>query len=212
LQKYSLKKSILFIFALMKKVFTEILLSQKERFEKPSRNRSVVIDTERAKVQTIVGPRRAGKSSILKLAIAGLLEKGTDWSHICYVSLEDERLRGENFEPDLILQAFAELYPGNPLLKDVYFMFDEVQYLPRWEFFVNRIYEQVSRKVIITGSNSRTLHTEVAGVLRGRGLPVELLPLSFAEYLQWKGLPFAGAEAGKSMVMAAFQQYLRNGG
>ena len=57
----------------MKNVFTEILLSQKERFEKPAYNRAVVIDIEKAKVQTIVEPRRAGKYSILKLAIAGLL-------------------------------------------------------------------------------------------------------------------------------------------
>lgn len=196
----------------MKRVFHEIFLSQKERFEKPEHVRYVSIDPEKKKVKTITGPRRAGKSSLLKLTIAGLLDKGIPWNKICYISLEDERLRSKPFEADEILQSFAELYPGNPLLKDVYFFFDEIQYLDKWEFFINRIYEQISKKIIITGSNSKMLHTEVAGVLRGRGLPVELLPLSFAEYLQWNKIPFVLAGTGKSKVMAAFNKYIFQGG
>jgi predicted AAA+ superfamily ATPase len=196
----------------MKKVFTEIILRQKEQFEKPEKTRSLILDPTKAKVQTIVGPRRAGKSSLLKLAINQLLKQGVTWDKICFIPLEDERLKGEMYEPDLILQAFAEMYPHNPLLKDVYFLFDEVQNLPKWEWFINRVHEQVSRKVIITGSNSRTLHTEVASVLRGRGLPVELLPLSFAEYLQWQQIEFAELGMGKTRTIAAFYQYLVQGG
>lgn len=196
----------------MKRVFTEIILRQKEQFEAPVKGRSMVIDPTKAKVQTIVGPRRAGKSSLLKLAINHLLQQGVTWDKICFIPLEDERLKGGLYEPDLILQAFAEMYPENPLLKNVYFFFDEVQNLPQWEWFINRVHEQVSRRVIITGSNSRTLHTEVASVLRGRGLPVELLPLSFAEYIQWQQIEFAEMGMGKTRTIAAFYQYLVQGG
>lgn len=189
-----------------------MLLFQQERFEKPKYSRSVEINPERAKVKAITGPRRSGKSSLLRLTISGLLSQGVTWDKICNISLEDERMRNKDFEPDEILQAFAELYPENPLLKDVYFFFDEIQYLDKWEFFINRIYEQISKKVVITGSNSKMLHTEVAGVLRGRGLPVELLPLSFSEYLRWKSIPFATAGAGKTKVLAAFKSYLNQGG
>jgi hypothetical protein len=66
--------------------------------------------------------------------------------------------------------------------------------------------------VIITGSNSKTLHTEVASVLRGRGLPLELLPLSFAEYLQFKNIPFKTHGTEKAVVLAAFNDYLLWGG
>src|SRR5699024_7565666 len=132
-----------------------------------------------------------------------LLEQGISWAHICFLSLEDERLRYDTFDPDEILQAFAERHPENPLLKNVYFFFDEIQYLNHWEAFVNRVHEQISRKVMITGSNSKLLHTDVAGVLRGRGLPTELLPLSFSEYLNWKNIPFAEYGSGRVKVQAA---------
>jgi predicted AAA+ superfamily ATPase len=196
----------------MKRLFLELLLSQKDRFEKPSFGRTTSINPGKQKIQTITGPRRAGKSALLKLTIASLLEGGISWDKICYISLEDERLRGQPFEPDVILQAFAELYPDNPLLKEVYFFFDEIQYLGKWEFFINRIHEQISKKIVITGSNSKMLHTEVAAVLRGRGLSTELLPLSFSEYLQWNEIPFSEIGIGTGKVMAAFSKYLFQGG
>ncbi len=196
----------------MKKIIKEILVAHKERFQPPEFKRSVQLNPDMKKVQTITGPRRSGKSSLLKLAIQDLLNRGVSWSNICYITLEDERLRSDVFEADEILQAFAELYPENALLKDVYFFFDEIQYLNNWEKFINRIHEQINRKVVITGSNSKLLHTEVAGVLRGRGLPIELLPLSFKEYLSWKGIEFSEYGGSKAKVRAAFNHYLFQGG
>lgn len=196
----------------MKELFSEIITFQKERFAKPVHQRDVTVDTDLQKVQTITGPRRAGKSSLLKLTIAQLLQQQTGWNKICFLSLEDERLRTGDYEPDEILQAFGELYPENPLSKGVYFFFDEIQYLNNWEGFINRVYEQISKHIIITGSNSKTLHTEVAGVLRGRGLPTELLPLSFSEYLKWSGIQFSRYGKTKTEVMAAFTTYLYQGG
>jgi predicted AAA+ superfamily ATPase len=196
----------------MKDVLIEMLAETAERFKVPKQNRAISLNPAKPKVQTIIGPRRAGKSSLLKLAIHKLLSEGVEWRQICYLPLEDERLRGETFQPDLILQAFGEMHPENPGLDDVFFFFDEIQYLPEWEAFINRVHEQVSRKVIITGSNSKTLHTEVASVLRGRGLPMELLPLSFTEYLQFRNIPFKAHGTEKAVVLAAFNDYLLWGG
>ncbi|HLF62307.1 MAG TPA: ATP-binding protein [Saprospiraceae bacterium] len=197
----------------MKDLIKDILIDQQDRLKENIRTRSLMLDMTVPKVQTIVGPRRAGKSSLLRLAISGLIDQGTLWDRICYVPLEDERLRADDFDPDIILQAFRELYPHRTGLKDVYFFLDEIQYLNHWEYFVNRIYEQVSRHLVITGSNSRTLHTEVASVLRGRGLAVELLPLSFTEYLAFRDIPFRTSGAGRrAVVLAAFRDYLVQGG
>lgn len=196
----------------MKRIIKEILVAHRERFSAPEYKRTVHLDPDINKIQTITGARRAGKSSLLKLSIQDLLNRGVSWDKICYITLDDERLRGDVFEPDEILQAFAELYPENPLLKGVYFFFDEVQYLNNWEHFVNRVHEQVNRNVVITGSNSQSLHTEVAGVLRGRGLPLEITPLSFKEYLDWQNLDFSAYGSLKTNVMAAFYNYLYHGG
>lgn len=196
----------------MKKLLSELLVLQKERFVRPEHDRAISIKTELNKVQTITGPRRVGKSALLKLTIDGLIRQGVAWNKICFLSLEDERLRAEGYQPDEILQAFAELHAENPLLKDVYFFFDEIQYLDRWEYFINRIYEQISKKIILTGSNSKTLHTEVAGVLRGRGLPTELLPLSFSEYLTWRKIEYSPFGKKKVQTSSAFSEYLYQGG
>ena len=66
--------------------------------------------------------------------------------------------------------------------------------------------------MVITGSNSRTLHTEVATVLRGRSIHVELLPLSFLEYLQFRNIPFSAYGQYPSRAKAAFQEYITQGG
>jgi len=197
----------------MKETIKQILVENQQRFSPSALPRKVKIDTQLPKIQVVTGPRRAGKSSLLSLTIAGLLQQDKlSWDRICYLALEDERLRSAPFEADFILQAFQELHPSNPLMKDVLFVFDEIQYLPNWEAFVNRIHQQISKQVILTGSNSRTLHTEVANVLRGRSLAVELLPLSFSEYLEFRNIKFSyyGVEAIQSR--AAFQDYLVQGG
>ncbi len=196
----------------MKRVFIEILTESKQQFYPELLDRDIVLNPDIKKVQTIVGPRRAGKSSLLKLAVLKLLKQGIKWDKICYLSFEDERLSFDTYQPDIILQAFRELHPGNVDLKDVYFLFDEIQYLPRWEYFINRIYETVSKNIILTGSNSSTLHTNVLSVLRGRGLPYELLPLSFNEYLRFRNIAYEEFGPQKSVVMAAFNEYMFWGG
>ncbi len=196
----------------MKDIIKEVLTETAERFKAPIYGRTLSIDPFKEKVQTVVGPRRAGKSSLLKLAVHQLLTDNISWENICYLPTEDERLRGEPFEPDLILQAFRELYPDNAALNEMHFFFDEIQYLNKWEPFVNRIQEQLSKRVIITGSNSKLLHTEVASVLRGRSLSMELLPLSFAEYLNFKNIDVKLVGEGKALLINAFKEYMLWGG
>lgn len=174
--------------------------------------RDISIDTETGKVQAVTGPRRSGKSSLMKISIQSLIHNGLDWGHVCYISFEDERLRKDNYNADLLLQAFRELHPENALLRNVYFFLDEIQYLPGWEFFINRVYESISRNIVISGSNSKILHTNVASVLRGRGIVQEVLPLSFAEFLRFKDISYQAWGPQKSVVIAAFQEYLLWGG
>lgn len=63
---------------------------------------------------------------------------------------------------------------------------DEIQNIPRWELFLTRLRE--TKKIIITGSNSKLLSGELATHLMGRHTDFTLFPFSFREYLKYKGL------------------------
>ena len=68
-----------------------------------------------------------------------------------------------------ILGAYLELYPEQEL-DDIYLFFDEIQELSGWEKYVHRIYDTVSKKIFLTGSNAKMLSQEIATSLRGRSL------------------------------------------
>jgi predicted AAA+ superfamily ATPase len=196
----------------MKDIIKDILVSNSERLPVPGlRPRNTGISLELDKIQAIIGPRRVGKTSAMLLTI-DLLKKHKNISEeILYFNFEDERVQFEAHQLDLLLQAWRELYPGRTL-EHAWFFFDEVQAAPGWERFLNRINETLSKRIFFTGSNSSVLHTEIKSVMRGRSIAVELLPLSFREYLEFRDIKPAQHGNGKSHVIAAFREYLTNGG
>ncbi|OPX62591.1 MULTISPECIES: ATP-binding protein [unclassified Methanoregula] len=121
-------------------------------------------------IRVITGPRRAGKSFF---AIHHLAEAGP----FGYVNFDDERLTGLS-DNDEIIAAVDSVY-GKPRK----LLLDEIQNLPQWELFVNRLARQGYR-LVITGSNAHLLSAELATHLTGRYLQTPLLPFSFAEYLR----------------------------
>ena len=159
----------------------------------------------------VIGPRRSGKSSLLQHEISNLLAAGVAENRVVHLNLEDERLLWPPTTLDELLQARAQLYPEVPL-SETYFFLDEVQNAPHWEKFVRRLHDTPGTHIAITGSNSKMLATEVATALRGRGFPIEILPLSFAEYLAFTNIKPATAGPAKGRVQAAFQTYLTAGG
>lgn len=163
------------------------------------------------KVITLTGVRRSGKSSILLQAIAKLRET-LPREQIVYLNFEDERLDLGAEELDLIVQAYRELYPTQDLAQ-CYFFFDEIQNLPKWEVFIRRLDDSVSRHLFITGSNSKLLGSEIATALRGRTLRYEVFPLSFAEYLGFQGIePDLHSSQSQTLINHAFGQFLTQGG
>ena len=64
-------------------------------------------------------------------------------------------------------------------------LFDEIQNLPAWELFVNRLHRE-GYNLVLTGSNARLLSKELATALTGRHIPIEILPFDFKEFLRAK--------------------------
>ncbi len=144
-------------------------------------------------IKVIIGPRRAGKSFF---AIHHLSHN----RNFGYVNFDDERLT-DLTDYDEILVSVDSVY-GNPKV----LLLDEIQNLLKWEIFVNRLARQ-GYDLVITGSNSHLLSSELATHLTGRYLQTTILPFSFREYLSL--LP---QERTTQEKVSALYQYAQGGG
>ena len=183
LNQIMIEKSILF----------EILREQNFWYKLPEYdyvNRETYINSIKNHLTTksiliIQGPRRTGKTVLLKLIIQDMI-KTIDKDQILYVNLEDYRLF-RYYSLDLLEKIYA-VYRENVNPKNkVYFFIDEIQNIEEFEHFLRTKYDEAENiKFIITGSNSKLLSKELATLLTGRTLTFEIFPFSFIEYLQFK--------------------------
>ncbi len=125
-------------------------------------------------IKVIMGVRRAGKSVLARLALAG--------QDYAYVNFDDERLAWVTAE-DLhrVEKAAGALWPSARV-----WLLDEIQNVPGWELFVNRLHRS-GQNLVVTGSNSKLLSRELATHLTGRYVAIELFPFSFREFLSARG-------------------------
>ena len=195
-----------------KDIFKEIVRSFHKQPLPAVKKRSFELPFNSGKLITVSGVRRSGKTFLLLDAISRLLAQGVEISRIVYVNFEDERLDADKKDLDLILQAYQELYPEAELSK-TYFFFDEIQNVDGWEKFIRRVYDTVSRNIFVTGSNSKLLSTDIATSLRGRNLGYELYPLSFTEFLSFRGVKADIHDArNRAKIASAAGRYLLGGG
>jgi len=149
----------------------------------------------------ITGPRRAGKSTLLKQIVNIIKEP------FIYISFEDDffiNIKSNQFM--LLEQAALELIPNLKV-----FLLDEIQYAPEWDRFVNRLLKS-GYKVFITGSTSLLITEQISTVLTGRYRPILLLPFSFYEYVKFKIPKFNYNEIYdikyRARIMKLFGEYL----
>lgn len=176
-------------------------------------------DTEPVKI--ITGIRRCGKSSLLKLMIKYLQEQG----------IEDTQILAMNFESmafkNMTAQEFYSYVKEHiNTKKRTYLFFDELQRIDGWEDAVNSFRVDFDCDIYITGSNAYLLSSEYATYLSGRSVEIKMLPLSFAEFIDFHGFKIeeaASAFGGKRKIIKdqnsiiyepaeAFNAYLLFGG
>ena len=129
-------------------------------------------------IKVITGLRRVGKSTIFELYIAQLLNEGVAPEQIVKVNFEEL----EN-EP-LLDRSVLYRYLTDKLLPDrkLYIFLDEVQRVPEFEKVVDSLFVKDNVDLYITGSNAKFLSSEIATLLTGRYVEINVLPLSFREY------------------------------
>ena len=129
-------------------------------------------------IKVITGLRRVGKSTIFELYIAQLLKEGVAPEQIIKINFEEL----EN-EPLLDRRALYR-FLSSRLLPDrkLYIFLDEVQRVPEFEKVVDSLFVKDNVDLYITGSNAKFLSSEIATLLTGRYVEINVLPLSFREY------------------------------
>ncbi len=136
-------------------------------------------------IVAIKGVRRAGKSSLVMQFVHSLIDKGLPKENTLIVNFEDPRFKELNLE---LLNKIYECYLDEFGIENPYVVLDEVQEIKGWEKFARFLHEAKKARVIVTGSSSKLLAEEYATLLAGRRVDLEVFPLSFREFLLFKGL------------------------
>ncbi|MFW5846901.1 MAG: ATP-binding protein [Nanoarchaeota archaeon] len=161
---------------------------------------------------SLIGPRRTGKTYEL-LFIAKRISEKYNKENTLYINFESPEF-GVLDAKDLIemLKAKRELFPDIPLDK-LWLFLDEIQNVNNWEKFVRKCLDD-GINVFVSGSSSRFLSKEIATSMRGRNLSYYIYPLSFNEFLYFKGFDASGAYSTqkKSKILKYLREYLTFGG
>ncbi|MGN0077383.1 MAG: ATP-binding protein [Coriobacteriales bacterium] len=134
-------------------------------------------------IKVITGIRRCGKSTLMAQYQERLLQSGVEPSQIIAINLEDFAF-AELLDPKALHAHILERIPAG---KKAYVFLDEVQNVPDFQRVVDSLFLREGIDLYITGSNAYMLSGELATLLTGRYVTVEMLPLSFAEYVSWTG-------------------------
>lgn len=129
-------------------------------------------------IKVVSGVRRCGKSTLLMMFADELLQNGVN----------QEQIQFYNFE-DLDTLAIGDIYKIHTHIKERlvtdspnYIFLDEIQNVRDFQRLVDSLYIKPDVDVYITGSNAYMLSGELATLLTGRYVEINLLPLQFSEY------------------------------
>jgi predicted AAA+ superfamily ATPase len=152
-------------------------------------------------IKVVTGVRRAGKSTLL-LQFQDLLRAENPNVSIISINIDLPEFRF------LAEKSWKEIYDyvKNLLQANVtnYVFIDEIQNIPEFEKLLEGLFVTPDIDLYVTGSNAYLLSSELATLLTGRAFEINILPFSFAEYLE-----FTGKTATPDR---AFAEYVRTGG
>lgn len=158
-------------------------------------------------IKVLIGVRRCGKSSIMRMIADELIERGVDRKNIIFISLDlrpHKKIRTTD-----ALENVIDLKSEQCDRDSIKYLFiDEIQNVVGFEETINALREE-GFSIFITGSNGYLLSGELATKLTGRYIEFEISTLSFSEYLGMKA--FLGKEISVHLENE-FVSYIREGG
>lgn len=155
-------------------------------------------------IKVLVGQRRTGKSYILRQIIGHLIENGVPKQNTLYINTEytSYDFITNHKELDLFIKAYKKHFA----IKGKYYIFiDEVQQIKEWEKIINSYSQDFTEdvEIVITGSNSSLLSGELATLLSGRYVKMQVYPFSYTEFTAYHAL---------QKQRKSFLEYLNTGG
>lgn len=156
-------------------------------------------------IKVISGIRRCGKSFFLKSIIEELLENGINEKDIIYIELDKKGYK------DIKTSKQLEKVIDEKIIDEdfKYLFIDEIQNVEDFESLINSYREEGNISIFITGSNSYLLSGELVTKLTGRYIEIEMMTLSFYEYVDMKR--FLNKNVNENIYLE-FEEYIRNGG
>ena len=145
--------------------------------------RQLIDKMDNGEIKIVTGPRRSGKSWLLKKIFKDyLLQKGIAENQIIIISfdLDDDDETGDLTERQALKDYLKSCIISNNL--SYYVILDEIQEVEGFEKIVNGLNAKDNVDVYITGSNSHFLSSDLNTILRGRGDEVRVYPFSFKEF------------------------------
>ena len=137
---------------------------------------------------SITGPRRVGKSTLLKQCIKQLIADAGDAaaaqaSRIVYLSMDDPSLSLPGFDADAFFNEFIAESAKLAREGRVYLFLDEIQRFPRWELYLKKYFDLNTQvRFVVSGSASAPIFKKSRESLIGRIKDFHVLPFSFPEW------------------------------
>ncbi|MDR2214451.1 MAG: ATP-binding protein [Nevskiaceae bacterium] len=179
--------------------------------------RQLLLEADLRRAVVLLGPRRVGKTILIRHLIADLLARGTPAQRIAYVEMDHPLLHGQSLEA--LIRQIEETVPGGEGPR--YLFFDEIQSHKDWEKHLKPLVDhRPDLRVLVSGSAAAALKRQSTESGAGRFTDFLLPPLTFSEYLHLRPEQPAISEEKPGLYVlgdidrlnAQFAEYINFGG
>ncbi|MCD6523171.1 MAG: ATP-binding protein, partial [Candidatus Diapherotrites archaeon] len=152
----------------------------------------------------LTGLRRVGKTTLMLKIVVDNIDKGFNPKNIIYFSFDNFR----NIEIRKLIQEYEEIMEKDFRSEPHLLLLDEVQKLNNWEEQIKRVYDSFKNvKIIISGSESLFIKKKSKETLAGRIFEFKVEPLSFKEFLGFRGVKFEPIGLYETELIKLFNEF-----
>ncbi|GHT17630.1 ATPase [Bacteroidia bacterium] len=135
-------------------------------------------------IKVVTGVRRCGKSTLLEQFKDELLSAGVSPRNIQQYNLESP----ENADFEHWKDFYFHIKNALSTQRMNYIFLDEIQMLDNFERLIDGLHILKNVDLYVTGSNAHLLSSELATILTGRAVAIEMYPFSFSEYIEYQDI------------------------